>query len=40
VATGGAHVQLLDVQLEGKKMMAAEDFANGMQHFIGSVLGT
>ena len=40
VATGGSPVQLLDVQLEGKKMMAAEDFANGMQHFIGSVLGT
>jgi methionyl-tRNA formyltransferase len=39
VAAGNGYVQLLDVQLENKKRMPAEDFLRGCQVRPGSVLG-
>ena len=38
VQTGSGVLQLLRVQPEGKKVMAAEDFARGQQDFVGSSL--
>jgi methionyl-tRNA formyltransferase len=40
VATGQGVLQLLDVQLSGKRAVTAEQFARGQRKLIGSVLGT
>ncbi len=40
ISTGDGGLQLLEVQLAGKKAMAVADFQRGHQDFIGSVLGS
>jgi methionyl-tRNA formyltransferase len=39
VATGDRPLELVQIQLEGKRAMSAQDFARGQPTFIGSVLG-
>ena len=39
VATGDRPLRLVEIQLEGKRAMSAQDFARGQPTFIGSVLG-
>ena len=39
VATGDKPLRLVEIQLEGKRAMNAQDFARGQPTFIGSVLG-
>lgn len=38
VACGGGVLELLDVQLEGKKATSAGDFARGQREFVGAIL--
>ncbi len=39
VVTGDSILRLVEIQLEGKRAMSAQDFARGQPTFIGSVLG-
>jgi methionyl-tRNA formyltransferase len=39
VVCGGSALQLIEVQLEGRKRIAAEDFANGQRIATGDILG-
>jgi methionyl-tRNA formyltransferase len=39
VVTGDGLLRLVEIQLEGKRAMSAQDFARGQPTFIGSVLG-
>jgi methionyl-tRNA formyltransferase len=39
VMTGDSILRLVEIQLEGKRAMSAQDFARGQPSFVGSVLG-
>jgi methionyl-tRNA formyltransferase len=38
VVTGDGILRLVEIQLEGKRAMSAQDFARGQPSFVGSVL--